>query len=269
YLFNMKTPVWVVFDYTYRGIKYTSSVKDRSLYNDIDVYMQSENKTYFSTFPPKTEAELRAAQKALLESIQAMYNAVAGLGITEPTPYADASAVSGLTYDSATDGAYTFSSTTAIRNIEPWGFKYSFTVNNNTVTNFADYGAVVLTDKDGEFDPSTVTVQNLLDNENSVMYSKSGGNIYDGENGAIEIYYINNMHATDFDKNTYVAFFVKDSSGKYYYSTIVTNSYNSLAAADTSEDAAISQSIKNYAEALASYKTMIETAEYNKAQGYE
>ena len=269
YLFNMKTPVWVVFDFTYRGITYTSAVKDRSLYNDIDVYMKSENSTYFSTFPAKTQAELRAAQTTLLNSIKAMYTAVSGLGITEPSKYRDSSTVNGLTYDSATDGTYTFTSNTAIRNIEPWGFKYSFTVNNNTVTNFADYGAVVFTDKKGVFDGKNVTVQNLLDNEGSVMYSKSNGNIYAGTDGAVEIYYINNMLASDFDKNTYVAFFVKDNNGKYYYSTIVTNSYNSLAAADKSENAAISQSITSYAEALVSYKEMIQTAEYNKAQGYQ
>lgn len=266
YLFNMKTPVWVVFDYTYRGIKYTSSVKDRSLYNDIDVYMTTEKSKYFTTFPPETEAELRAAQTALLESIKAMYDVAAKSGITEPSEYHDGKSVSGLTYDSTTDGRYTFSSTTAIRNIEPWGLKYTFSVNENTVTDFADYGAVVFTDKDGSFDGKTVTVKDLLDNENSVMYSKSGGNYYANDNGEIEIYYVNKLLATDFSKNTYVVFFVKDSDGNYCYSNVISNSYDKLTQADTSE---ISQSIKSYAEALAHYKTMIETAEYNKAQGYE
>lgn len=266
YLFNMKTPVWVVFDYTYRGIKYTSSVKDRSLYNDIDVYMTTEKSKYFTTFPPETEAELRAAQTALLESIQAMYEVAADSGITAPSEYHDGKSVSGLTYDSATDDRYTFSSTTAIRNIEPWGLKYTFSVNEKAVTGFADYGAVVLTDKDGSFDGKTVTVKDLLDNENAMMYSKSGGNYYANDKGEIEIYYVNKLLATDFSKNTYVVFFVKDSDGKYCYSNVISNSYDKLTQADTSE---ISQSIKSYAEALAHYKTMIETAEYNKAQGYE
>lgn len=266
YLFNMKTPVWVVFDYTYRGIKYTSSVKDRSLYNDIDVYMTTEKSKYFTTFSPETEAELRAAQTALLESIKAMYDVAAESGIKEPSEYHDGKSVSGLTYDSATDGRYTFSSTTAIRNIEPWGLKYTFSVNEKAVTGFADYGAVVLTDKDGSFDGKTVTVKDLLDNENAMMYSKSGGNYYANDKGEIEIYYVNKLLATDFSKNTYVVFFVKDSDGKYCYSNVISNSYDKLTQADTSE---ISQSIKSYAEALANYKTMIETAEYNKAQGYE
>lgn len=269
YLFNMKTPVWVVFDFTYRGITYTSAVKDRSLYNDIDVYMQSENKTYFSTFPAETQAELRAAQTTLLKSIQEMYNQVAKFGITSPTPYAASSTVSGLTYDSNTDGNYTFNSTTAIRNIEPWGFKYSFTVDKNKVTDFADYGAVVFTDKKGEFDRKTVTVKDLLDNKASVMYSKSGNNIYEGDNGSIAVHYVNNLLATDFGKNTYAVFFVKDSKGNCYYSDIVKNSYNSLAAADTSDYKNVSQSIASYADALVNYKSKIETAEYNKAQGYQ
>lgn len=266
YLFNMKTPVWVVFDYTYRGIKYTSAVKDRSLYNDIEVYMKSENDTYFSTFPPDTKADLQAAQTTLLNSIKAMYEVTESSGITAPSEYHDGKSVSGLTYDSATDGTYTFSSTTAIRNIEPWGLKYTFSVNDNTVTDFADYGAVVFTDKDGAFDGQTVTVQDLLDNENSMMYSKSGGNFYANDNGEIEIYYVDNLLAADFSKNTYVVFFVKGSDGKYYYSNVISNSYSELTQTDTSE---ISQSIKSYAEALAKYKLEIETAEYNKAQGYQ
>lgn len=266
YLFNMKTPVWVVFDYTYRGIKYTSAVKDRSLYNDINVYMTTENSTYFSTFPSATQASLRAAQTALLNSIKAMYEITESSGITAPSEYHDGKPVSGLTYNSATDGTYTFSSTTAIRNIEPWGLKYTFSVNNNTVTNFADYGAVVFTDKDGAFDGKTVTVQDLLDNENSMMYSKSGGNYYANDKGEIEIYYVDNLLAKDFSKNTYVVFFVKGSDGKYYYSNVISNSYSELTQTDTSK---ISQSIKSYAEALASYRLEIETAEYNKAQGYQ
>lgn len=266
YLFNMKTPVWVVFDFTYRGVKYTSSVKDRSLYNDIDVYMTTEKSKYFTTFPPETEADLQAAQKALLDSIKAMYEVAAESGITEPSEYHEGKSVSGLTYDSATDGKYTFSSTTAIRNIEPWGLKYTFSVNEKAVTGFADYGAVVFTDKKGDFDGKTVTVKDLLDNKNSMMYSKSGGNFYANDKGKIEIYYVDNLLATDFSKNTYVVFFVKDSDGKYCYSNVISNSYDKLTQADTSE---ISQSIKSYAEALAHYKTMIETAEYNKAQGYQ
>lgn len=266
YLFNMKTPVWVVFDFTYRGVKYTSSVKDRSLYNDIDVYMTTEKSKYFTTFPPETEADLQAAQKALLDSIKAMYEVAAKSGITEPSEYHEGKSVSGLTYDSATDGKYTFSSTTAIRNIEPWGLKYTFSVNEKAVTGFADYGAVVFTDKKGDFDGKTVTVKDLLDNKNSMMYSKSGGNFYANDKGEIEIYYVDNLLATDFSKNTYVVFFVKDSDGKYCYSNVISNSYDELTQADTSK---ISQSIKSYAEALASYKTKIETAEYNKAQGYQ
>ncbi len=182
-------------------------------------------------------------------------------GITEPSEYSDASTVSGLTYDSSTDGTYTFTSTTAIRNIEPWGLKYSFTVDNNTITDFADYGAIVLTDKESVLDKNAVTVKNLLDNEASVMYSKSNNNIYSGDNGAIEVYYVDNMFSTDFDKNTYVVFFVKDSDGKYYYSNIVSNSYNSIASQDTSENANVSQAITSYATALSDYVKLLKTAE--------
>ena len=55
-IYNMKAPVWVVFDYTYNGIKYTSTVKDRCLYNDINVYMNANDKLY-TTYPPEEQAE--------------------------------------------------------------------------------------------------------------------------------------------------------------------------------------------------------------------
>ncbi|WP_293974145.1 hypothetical protein [uncultured Ruminococcus sp.] len=263
YLFNMKTPVWIVFDFTYKGVKYTSTVKDRALYNNITTYFEEAENGFYTTFPPQTQAELRDAQTTLLYSIQGMYDAVAGLGITKPSTYASASKVSGLTYDPSTDGTYTFTSSTAIRNIEPWGLKYSFTVNGQTVTDFDDYGAVIFTDKDGAFDGSGVSIDDLLSNEKSVMYSMSKNNIYSGDNGAIDIYYINNMLSTDFNKNTYAVFFVKDSEGKCYYSEIVKNSYNSVAGNDKSENANISKSIMDYSNALIKYTELVDQAENN------
>lgn len=263
YLFNMKTPVWIVFDFTYKGVKYTSTVKDRALYNNITTYFEEAENGFYTTFPPQTQAKLRDAQTTLLHSIQGMYDAVAGLGITKPSTYASASKVSGLTYDPSTDGTYTFTSSTAIRNIEPWGLKYSFTVNGQTVTDFDDYGAVIFTDKDGAFDESGVSIDDLLSNEKSVMYSMSKNNIYSGDNGAIDIYYINNMLSTDFNKNTYAVFFVKDSEGKCYYSEIVKNSYNSVAGNDKSENADISKSIMDYSNALIKYTELVDQAENN------
>lgn len=263
YLFNMKTPIWVVFDFTYKGVKYISTVKDRCLYNCITTYMAEASNGYYTTFPPETQAKLRASQTALLNSIKAMYEAVAPSKITEPTQYAKASSINGLTHDSATDGTYNFTSTTAIRNIEPWGLKYSFTVDGQTVTDFSDYGAVVLTDKDGTLDENGMGIDDLLDNENSVMYSKSESNIYSEDDNAIDIYYINDMLASDYNKNTYAVFWVKDSDGNYYYSNIVKNSYASIASSDTSDDG-ISQSIMTYFEALADYTALVEQANKDK-----
>lgn len=264
YLFNMKTPVWVMFDFTYNGYTYTSSVKDRSLYNNIKTYMEEATNGYYTTFPPKTQDQLRQAQTALLNRIQGMYDALAVRGITESTKYESAVSVSGLTYDKATDRRYTFTSATAIRNIEPWGLKYSFTVDGHSFSEFSDYGAVVLTDKEGSFSESEISVNELLNNKNSVMYSALSKNIYSGNGDAREIYYINNMLATDFDKNTYVAFFVKDSQGKCYFSDIVKNSYNSVAAADNSDDKIISESIINYSNALINYTNLVDEANNNK-----
>lgn len=261
YLFNMKTPVWVVFDFTYKGVKYTSTVKDRCLYNNITTYMKEASNKLYTDYPPEKQAELRAAQTVLLNSIQAIYDA-SPKNITEPTPYYAGATFDKSDYLPATeDNPYTFESTTAIRNIEPWGLKYSITVDNQTVTNFDDYGAIIMTDTAEAFKDKTVTADDLLNNENSVMYSKSNNNIY-SENGAIEVCYVNNMLALDFDKNTYAVFFVKDSNGKYYYSNVVTNSYNSIAGQDTSD---ISKSIKAYSEALINYTELVKQAEGNNS----
>lgn len=261
YLFNMKTPVWVVFDFTYKGVKYTSTVKNRCLYNNITTYMNEASKGLYTDYPPEIQDKLRKAQTVLLNSIKAIYDASPS-DITEPTPYYAGATFNKENYKPAAEAnPYTFESTTAIRNIEPWGLKYSFTVDNQTVTNFDDYGAVVFTDKDGTFEGKTVSADDLLDNENSVMYSKSNNNIY-GENGAIEVYYVNNMLALDFDKNTYAVFFVKDSNGKYYYSNVVSNSYNSIAKNDSSD---ISQAIMNYSKALINYTELVKQPEGNNS----
>lgn len=255
YLFNMKTPVWVVFDFTYNGVKYTSTVKDRCLYNNITTYFKEASNGFYTDYPPETQDKLRTAQTTLLNSIQAIYDA-SPKNITEPTAYKAGTKFDKNDFLPATEKPYTFESTTAIRNIEPWGLKYSITVKNEEnqiVTDFDDYGAVVFTDKDGVIDENNVSIDDLLDNENSVMYSKLNNNIY-GENGAIEVYYVNNMLALDFDKNTYAVFFVKDSDGKCYYSNVVSNSYNSIAGQDTSD---ISKSIKAYSEALINYTKLV------------
>lgn len=257
-IFNMKAPVWVVFDYTYNGITYTSTVKDRCLYNDITVYLDNNGKIY-TTYPPEDQAQHRSLQTALLNNIKAMYDAVAALNITEATAYRHGVNVTDMTYDSANDNVYTFSSSTAIRNIEPWGFRYTFSVDNQSITDFADYGAIVLTDKNSATDNSSVTVNDLLSNENSLLFSKSNGNIYMNEtNDAVEVYYVNNVYAVDFDKNTYAVFFVKDNDGNIYYSDIVCNSYNSIASADESENAAISRSILDYSVALKNYTDFVD-----------
>lgn len=264
YLFNMKTPVWVVFDFTYKGVKYTSTVKDRCLYNNITTYMKEASNKLYTDYPPEKQAQLRAAQETLLKSIQNMYDSLKDSGITEPTAYADAAEFDKNDYTPATDNQYTFTSKTAIRNIEPWGLKYTFTVDNQTVTEFDDYGAIIMTDTAKAFNES-VTVDDLLNNENSVMYSKSKNNIYDGLNGKTEVYYVNNMLALDFDKNTYAVFFVKDSEGKTYYSDVVSNSYNSIVESidenNTSNDAKISKSIMNYSKALINYTNLVKKAE--------
>lgn len=256
YLFNMKTPVWVVFDFTYKGVKYTSSVKDRCLYNDITTYMDEAKNGYYTDFPPETQEALRKAQVNLLNSIRGLYDA-SPKDITEPSVYAEGVMVNGLSYNESVENPYTFTSTTAIRNIEPWGLKYSFTVNDHDFSEFSDYGAVILTDKEGDFEENPVTVNELLNSEESVMYSKANSNIY-SDNGEAEVYNVNNMFAIDFNKNTYAVFFVKDSDGNTYFSNIVSNTYNSIAQAN---DSVISRSIITYSNALIAYNDLLTGAE--------
>lgn len=247
HIFDMKTPVWVTFEFTYRGITYTANVKDRSLYNNIDMYMASGNPYY---------TEYREQQKAVLNAIKAMYDATAKYNITEATPYHSSVSVSDDVKNSvkAPDEGYKFDSSTTIRNIEPWGFKYSFSVNNKALSEYDDYGVVVLSD----YEQAPANASELVNNKKAVMYSKLGNNIYgvDGDANTAAAYHVNGITIANYDKNTYAVFFVKDSNG-YHYSSFISNSYKAIAENDTSESSAVSTAILNYAQKYNEYVNAI------------
>lgn len=244
HIFDMKTPVWVTFEFTYRGITYTANVKDRSLYNNIDMYMASGNPYY---------TEYREQQKAVLDAIKAMYDATAPYNITEATPYHSSVSVSDDVKNSVKtpDAGYKFDSSTTIRNIEPWGFKYSFSVNGKALSNYTDYGVAVLSD----YEKAPTNAKELVNNEKAVMYSKLGGNIYDVKDDAntAAAYHVNGITIANYDKNTYAVFFVKDSNGDYHYSEVISNSYKAIAEKDTSESKEVSTAILDYAQKYRTY----------------
>lgn len=243
HIFDMKTPVWVTFEFTYRGITYTANVKNRSLYNNIDMYMASGN-PYYTEYSEK--------QKEVLTAIKAMYDATAKYNITEATPYHSSVSVSDEVKNSvrAPEESYKFDSSTTIRNIEPWGFKYSFSVNNKALSEYDDYGVVVLSD----YEQAPANASELVNNEKAVMYSKSGNNIYgvDGDANTAAAYHVNGITIANYDKNTYAVFFVKDSNG-YHYSSFISNSYKAIAENDTSESSAVSSAILDYAQKYRTY----------------
>lgn len=244
HIFDMRTPVWVTFEFTYRGITYTANVKNRSLYNNIDMYMASGNPYY---------TEYREEQKAVLDAIKAMYDATASYGIKEATPYHKSAPVSDDVKNSvkAPEDGYTFKSSTTIRNIEPWGFKYSFSVNNKPLSEYSDYGVVVLSGADSE----PADASELVNNEKAVMYSKSGDNIYsvEGDANTAVAYHVNGITIANYDKSAYAVFFVKDSNGDYHYSSVILNSYKAIAEKDTSDSKAVSSAILDYAQKYRTY----------------
>lgn len=122
HIFDMKTPVWVTFEFTYRGITYTANVKNRSLYNNIDTYMKTTGQQYYTEYGKQ--------QEDVLNAIKALYDATVQYKIPEATKYNSSVSVSDEVKNSvkAPEAGYTFNSSTTIRNIEPWGFKYSFSV---------------------------------------------------------------------------------------------------------------------------------------------
>ena len=182
-----------------------------------------------------------------------MYDATAKYNITEATPYHSSVSVSDDVKNSvrAPEAGYNFDSSTTIRNIEPWGFKYSFSVNNKALSEYTDYGVVVLSGADN----APVDAKELVNNEKAVMYSKSGKNIYDVENDAntAAAYHVNGITIANYDKNTYAVFFVKDSNGDYHYSEVISNSYKEIAEKDTSDSSAVSKAILNYAQKYNEY----------------
>lgn len=241
YIFDMKKPVWVTFEFTYRGITYTANVKNRSLYNNIDMYMASGNPYY---------TEYREQQKEVLDAIKALYDVTAN--VTEATNYHSSVSVSDEVKNSVKDpeAGYNFNSSTTIRNIEPWGFKYSFSVNGKALSEYSDYGVVVLSD----YEKAPTNASELVNNEKAVMYSKSGKNIYgvDGDANTAAAYHVNGITIANYDKNTYAVFFVQDSSG-YHYSSVISNSYKEIAEKDTSESSAVSTAILDYAQKYRTY----------------
>lgn len=243
HIFDMKTPVWVTFEFTYRGITYTANVKNRSLYNNIDMYMASGN-PYYTEYSEK--------QKEVLDAIKAMYDATAKYNIPQATEYKSSVSVSNDVKNSVKtpDGGYTFNSSTTIRNIEPWGFKYSFSVNDTALSSYDDYGVVVLSGADKEPDDAS----ELVNNEKAVMYSKSGENIYsvEGDANTAVAYHVNGITIANYDKSAYAVFFVKDSNG-YHYSSVISNSYKAIAENDTSDSREVSAAILDYAQKYRAY----------------
>lgn len=248
YIFDMKKPVWVTFEFTYRGITYTANVKNRSLYNNIDTYMKTTGQQYYTEYSEQ--------QKAVLDAINKMYDATAKYKITEATPYHSSVSVSDDVKNSVKtpDEGYKFDSSTTIRNIEPWGFKYSFSVNGKALSEYSDYGVVVLSD----YEKAPTNASELVNNEKAVMYSKSGDNIYgvDGDANTAAAYHVNGITIANYDKPTYAVFFVQDSSG-YHYSSVISNSYKDIAEKDTSASKEVSTAILNYAQKYNDYVNAI------------
>lgn len=244
HIFDMKTPVWVTFEFTYRGITYTANVKNRSLYNNIDMYMASGNPYY---------TEYGEQQKDVLNAIKAMYDVTAPYKISEATEYKSSASVSNevKTNVKAPDEGYAFNSSTTIRNIEPWGFKYSFSVNDTALSEYSDYGVVVLSD----YEQAPADASELVNNEKAVMYSKSSGNIYgvDGDANTAVAYHVNGITIANYDKSAYAVFFVKDSNGDYHYSSVISNSYKAIAEKDTSDSKEVSTAILDYAQKYRTY----------------
>lgn len=248
YIFDMKKPVWVTFEFTYRGITYTANVKNRSLYNNIDTYMKTTGQQYYTEYSEE--------QKAVLDAINKMYDATVQYKIPEATNYHSSVSVSDDVKNSVKtpDAGYTFNSSTTIRNIEPWGFKYSFSVNGKALSNYSDYGVVVLSGADN----TPANASELVKNEKAVMYSKLGGNIYgvDGDANTAVAYHVNGITIANYDKPTYAVFFVQDSNG-YHYSEVILNSYKEIAENDTSDSKAVSTAILDYAQKYRTYVNAI------------
>lgn len=245
YIFDMKKPVWVTFEFTYRGITYTANVKNRSLYNNIDTYMKTTGQQYYTEYSEQ--------QKAVLDAINKMYDATAKYKIPESTDYHSSVSVSDDVKNSVKDpeAGYNFNSSTTIRNIEPWGFKYSFSVNGKALSEYSDYGVVVLSGADN----APTNASELVNNEKAVMYSKSGKNIYDVKDDAntAAAYHVNGITIANYDKPTYAVFFVRDGNGDYHYSEVIKNSYKDIAEKDTSASKEVSTAILNYAQKYNEY----------------
>ncbi len=245
---SMKSKIWFVFEFKYDGVTYTTSVKDRNFYDMIKNYLV---KTDMST-------TYNANQQALINSMISLSDAYDNAGITYSGDYLKAveaaNSKSAIADATATTGTYTLTPTLSNRNCDPWGVKGTCSIadssgNDVAYSTFSDYGMVVCKG-------TSTSVDELIKNEDAVVYSSADGNIYQDSTDANDFcaYYVGYLTTLELSNDVSYVFYVKDADGKYYFSDIKTTSFSTLADSDSSLNSDLKTAISTYAQEVDNYE---------------
>lgn len=257
YIFQMKNPVYVAFDFDYDGVRYTSAIKDRSLYNVNETYITEATNGYHSTYTNR--------QYNFLTAMKNMYTAISKVCTSESDvpEYPHYTSFDCETLENA--DLFEFHTSAAIRNIEPWGYKIESEIESNIQimgyglddegedvdvdwSQFDDFGILVyMSDKDVA--PSLETV---LTSKETANYSNSDGNVFYEDNSIIA-YYFDGIKTVDIEKNIYVVSYAV-IDGEYTYSAPIQFNYLEIAEQADSDWHEVSQAIVDFENAYAEYE---------------
>lgn len=262
YIYQMKNPVYVVFEFEYNGVVYTSSVKDRSLYNVNETYIAQADNGYHTTFESK--------QLDLLAKMRNLYNVVSHVCTSknDAPKYPHYTQIKDYNLENTEE--FVFNTSAAIRNIEPWGYKIESNIQMNDfgISPFAlddeetetepqafdfealdDFGVLVYQSKGSVPDLNTIITSSKTAN-----YSYQDGNIF-YEGNEMTAYYFNDIKTTDLENNIYVvSYAVLD--GEYSYSEVSNYNYIDIAEEADENWNDISDAIIAFQNALVEYEAI-------------
>lgn len=144
-------------------------------------------------------------------------------------------------------GGYGFGHTVQIKLIEPWGMRANgrvYTAGNRYIdySVLSEYGAVIWYDGENAMNGADISMEELMNKADALVYSSTEGNASINTYGGDEVIraeHDQGIYTYQLNTNAYVMFYVKDAEGNYHYGPVKTRNLYDLMVArkdDTSGD---------------------------------
>jgi len=237
------------------GDTYYAPVRERNLLAEV-----TKRKDQPSSQP--TEIPVFAAMHDLY------YSTVARRNGADLTPIEFKAELNDGTISAVANTGYTFSHNQQVLLIEPWGIRFNCQVKENgSVIDYStvqDYGAVIFYDTENTVG-GTVTLEELLANQNAYVMSKTNGGAFvdtvPGKTGNyIGVYYNKEVYTYQMQSNAYIAFFVKDADGYHFGDVKVRNIMNVMetgAANGVATEVAVVEDMKALNTAIIAHRNAV------------